>query len=89
MTRDPSGFSNISSTYQEAYRTYDGNVHVERVGSRLWKIVPRGGAAVFEKSKQEALERALQLAAAVTRRRGTNGRRGRVLPRSIARKKGR
>lgn len=63
MARTPSGFENISTTYQQAYRTYDGNVQVRKIGGRLWEILPRGGATVYEKSKTAALERAFQLAA--------------------------
>jgi hypothetical protein len=55
---------NISTTYQIAYETYDGNVQVRKIGTNLWEILPRGGAAVYEKSKPEAIERAFQLAAA-------------------------
>lgn len=61
--RAPSGFSNISTTYQVAYQTYDGNVQVRKIGARLWEILPRGGATIYEKSKAAALERAFQLAA--------------------------
>ena len=71
MARTPSGFNNISTTYQLAYETYDGNVQVRKIGDRLWEILPRGGASVYEKSKPEALERALQLAASRTSRRST------------------
>ena len=63
MARTPSGFSNISTTYQIAYVTYDGNVQVRKIGDRLWEVLPRGGAAIYEKSKPAALERAFQLAA--------------------------
>lgn len=73
MARDPSGFRNISTTYQLAYETYDGNVQVRKIGDRLWEILPRGGAAIYEKSRQAALERAFQLAAARSARKGTRG----------------
>ena len=63
-TTTPAGMRNISTTYQLAYETYDGNVQVRKIGTRLWEILPRGGASVYEKSKPEALERAFQLAAA-------------------------
>jgi hypothetical protein len=76
MARDPIGMRNISTTYQEAYQTLDGNAQVRRIGERLWEILARGGAAVYEKSKQAALTRGFELAAAVTRR-------------SVTRKKGR
>jgi hypothetical protein len=63
MTRKPSGLRDISTTYQLAYETYDGKVQVRKIGSRLWEILARGGATLYEKSKPEALERAFQLAA--------------------------
>ncbi len=71
MARTPSGFTNISTTYQQAYQTYDGNVQVRKIGDRLWEILPRGGASVYEKSKPAALERAFQLAASRSARRAT------------------
>jgi hypothetical protein len=71
MARSPIGFTNISTTYQLAYQTYDGNVQVRKVGDRLWEVLPRGGAALFEKSKQGALERAFQLAGAAAARKAT------------------
>jgi hypothetical protein len=58
----PVGMRDISTTYQLAYETYDGNVQVRKIGDRLWEILPRGGASVYEKSKPAALERAFQLA---------------------------
>jgi hypothetical protein len=76
MARTPAGFTNISTTYQLAYQTYDGNVQVRKIGDRLWEILPRGGASVYEKSKQAALERAFQLAAAASLRRSTRKARG-------------
>jgi hypothetical protein len=65
-SKAPIGFTNISTTYQLAYQTYDGNVQVRKIGDRLWEILPRGGASIYEKSKQSALERAFQLAATRT-----------------------
>jgi hypothetical protein len=62
---------NISTTYQLAYETYDGNVQVRKIGDRLWEILPAGGAQVYEKSKPAALERAFQLAASASARRAT------------------
>ena len=70
----PTGMRNISTTYQLAYETYDGNVQVRKLGDRLWEILPRGGATVYEKSKPAALERAFQLAAARPTRRTTRKR---------------
>lgn len=67
----PIGFTNISTTYQLAYQTYDGNVQVRKIGARLWEILPRGGASIYEKSKKSALERAFQLAASASARRAT------------------
>ena len=75
MSRAPIGFQDISTTYQLAYRTYDGNAQVRKLGGRLWEVLPRGGAALYETSKQAALERALQLAAAVALRRAARPRR--------------
>jgi len=74
MAKTPAGFTNISTTYQIAYQTYDGNVQVRKIGDRLWEILPRGGASVYEKSKPAALERAFQLAASHTARRATRSR---------------
>jgi hypothetical protein len=71
MAKTPAGFTNISSTYQLAYQTYDGNVQVRKIGDRLWEILPRGGATIYEKSKQGALERAFQLAGSAAARRAT------------------
>jgi hypothetical protein len=68
---------NISTTYQEAYATLDGNAQVRKIGDRLWEILARGGAAVYEKSKQDALERGFELAAAVSRRGAVRKRRRR------------
>jgi hypothetical protein len=73
MAKTPIGMTDISTTYQIAYRTYDGNVQVRKIGDRLWEILPRGGASFYEKSKQAALERAFQLAASRSARR--SGRR--------------
>ena len=72
-SRAPSGFNNISTTYQLAYETYDGNVQARKIGTRLWEVLPRGGASIYEKSRKEALERALQLAASTLARRSTRG----------------
>lgn len=69
MAKTPIGMTNISTTYQTAYQTYDGNVQVRKIGDRLWEILPRGGASFYEKSKQAALERAFQLAASRSARR--------------------
>ena len=71
MARDPMGMRNISTTYQVAYETLDGNVQVRQIGSRLWEILSRGGAAIYEKSKPAALERGFELAASASRRRTT------------------
>lgn len=71
MARTPKGFTNISTTYQLAYATYDGNAQVRKIGERLWEVLPRGGAAVYETSKQAALERAFQLAASRSTRTAT------------------
>jgi hypothetical protein len=67
----PAGMRDISTTYQIAYETYDGNAQVRKIGDRLWEILPRGGASVYEKSKPAALERAFQRAASRTARRAT------------------
>jgi hypothetical protein len=69
MARTPKGMRNISTTYQVAYATLDGSVQVRQIGKRLWEILPRGGSAQFEKSKEAALDRAHQLA---FKRRGRN-----------------
>jgi hypothetical protein len=71
MRNAPAGLRNISTTYQLAYETYDGNVQLRRLGARLWEILPRGGARVFETSKAAAIERAFQLAASASARRAT------------------
>jgi hypothetical protein len=67
---------NISTTYQEAYQTLDGNAQVRKIGDRLWEILARGGAAVYAKSKAEALTRGFELAAAASRR-GASRKKGR------------
>jgi hypothetical protein len=61
MARTPKGFRNISTTYQRAYATLDGDVQVREIGKRLWEILPRGGSVQFEKSKEGALDRAWRL----------------------------
>lgn len=69
MRKTPLGFTDISTTYQTAYQTYDGNVQVRQIGSRLWEVLPRGRkASVYETSKKAALERAFQLDAATPAR---------------------
>ena len=73
-TKAPAGLRNISTTYQIAYETYDGNVQVRKIGDRLWEVLPRGGAMVYEKSRPEAIERAFQLAAARSVRRASRKR---------------
>ena len=79
--RDPLGMRNISTTYQEAYQTLDGNAQVRRIGERLWEILARGGVAVYAKTKAAALSRGFELAAAVSRKKGR--------PAAASRKKGR
>lgn len=74
MAKAPVGMRDISTTYQIAYETYDGNVQVRKIGDRLWEILPRGGASVYEKSKPEAIERAFQLAASRSARRASRKR---------------
>ena len=71
MAKTPAGLRNISTTYQLAYETYDGNVQLRRIGDRLWEVLPRGGASVYETSKPAAIERAFQLAASRSARRAT------------------
>lgn len=71
MAKTPIGFTNISTTYQLAYQTYDGNVQVRKLDDRLWEILPRGGATIYEKSKPAALERAFQLAGSAAARKAT------------------
>lgn len=73
MSRAPAGFNNISTTYQLAYETYDGNVQVRKIGDRLWEVLPRGGSAIYEKSRKASLERAFQLAAGRSARKGSRG----------------
>lgn len=70
----PAGMRNISTTYQIAYETYDGNVQVRKLDDRLWEILPRGKASFYEKSKPAAIERAFQLASARSTRNGRSGR---------------
>ena len=59
----PAGMRNISTTYQIAYETYDGNVQIRQISSKLWEVLPRGAAMLYETSKAAAVERAFQLAA--------------------------
>ena len=60
----PTGMRDISTTYQLAYETYDGNVQVRKIGDRLWEVLSRGGAPMYESTKPAAIERTFQLAAA-------------------------
>ena len=62
VAKPPIGMRDISTTYQIAYETYDGNAQVRKIGDRLWEILRRGGASFYEKSKAAALERAFQIA---------------------------
>ena len=71
MARTPIGVRDISTTYQVAYETYDGDVQVRKIGDRLWEVLPRGGASFYEKTKQAALERAFQLAGSASARKAT------------------
>lgn len=76
----PTGMRDISTTYQLAYETYDGNVQVRKIGDRLWEVLPRGGAPMYESTKQAAIERAFQISAArlvqeVTKRSGSRNTR--------------
>lgn len=61
MARTPTGFKNISTTFQRAYQTYDGAVQVRQISARLWEVLPRGGASFYETTRLAALERASQL----------------------------
>jgi hypothetical protein len=74
VAKTPLGMRNISTTYQAAYETYDGNVQVRKIGDRLWEVLPRGGASFYEKAKKDALERAFQLASSASVRKVTRGR---------------
>lgn len=73
----PPGMKDISTTYQTAYQTLDGNAQVRKIGERLWEILARGKAAVYEKSEPAAIERGFQLAAAVSRSAASRGKRRR------------
>lgn len=75
-TKPPKGFTDISTTYQRAYQTYDGNVQARQIGTRLWEILPRGGAVLYEKNMPAALERAFQLAGSASLRKSTRKGRG-------------
>ncbi len=72
----PRGFKDISTTYQAAYITTDGNVQVRRIGVRLWEILVRGGVAatggssIYETSKDAALTLARKLASPLKRKTG-------------------
>jgi len=74
MTRDPVGMRNISTTYQLAYETLDGNVQVRKIGTHLWEVLARGGVAVYERSKPAAIARGFELAASASRRSRKKGR---------------
>ena len=73
MARDLIGMRNISTTYQEAYETLDGNAQVRKIGRSLWEVLARGGAAIYAKTKPEALAEGFELAARVSRRAATRG----------------
>jgi hypothetical protein len=77
MEQTPPGMQDISTTYQRAYQTLDGNAQVRKIGDRLWEILARGKAAVYEKSEPVAVERGFQLAAAVSRREASRRKRRR------------
>lgn len=70
MARDPVGMRNISTTYQLAYETLDGNAQVRKIGNRLWEILARGKTPIYETSKSVAIERGFELAADVSRKKG-------------------
>jgi hypothetical protein len=64
----PRGFRDISTTYQLAYATIDGNVQVRKIGVRLWEILSRGGVSVYETAKKAALQQARKLTASPPKR---------------------
>jgi hypothetical protein len=64
----PRGFRDISTTYQLAYMSTDGNVQVRKIGTRLWEILARGGVSVYETAKGAALKQARKLAGSPSKR---------------------
>ena len=68
MSRIPKGFRDISTTYQRAFMTLDGNVQLRQIGRTLWEILPRGGSAEYAASKEAGVDRANQLTYTVASR---------------------
>jgi hypothetical protein len=64
----PRGFKDISTTYQLAYMSTNGNVQVRKIGTRLWEILARGGVSVYETAKEAALKQARKLAGPPSKR---------------------
>jgi len=56
---------NISTTFQERFRTPEGNVRIERIHPRQkkWMVHPRGGTSFVVTSKAAAVEQACALEA--------------------------
>lgn len=50
---------NVSTSHQEKYQTWDGNVTVSNVKRGLWSVLPRGKAPFMVGSKREAFDQAL------------------------------
>lgn len=54
---------NVSSSFEEKYQTWDGNVTVTNLKRGLWSVHPRGYAPFMVGSKREAFDQALGLSA--------------------------
>ena len=74
----PKGFRDISTTYQLAYVTTNGNVQVRKIGSRLWEILARGGVSVYETAKEAALKQARKLASTGVKGKAGTGVKGKA-----------
>ena len=54
---------NISTSFEEKYQTYDGNVTVTNFKRGLWQVSPRGKMPFMAGSKREAFNQAIGIAA--------------------------
>jgi hypothetical protein len=53
---------NVSTTFEEKYQTWDGNVTVTHFKRGLWSVHPRGHAPFMAHSKRAAFDQALGIA---------------------------
>jgi len=53
---------NVSSTYEEKWQTWDGNVTVTHFKRGLWSVHPRGKEPFMVRSKSAAFDQAIGIA---------------------------